>query len=126
MSNSNYIVLGVLIEKVSGIKYEEFLQKYIFNPLDMKSSGCLPHSLDLDNVANSRLEQMFTPVLARYGMGWFIQGNKLSHGGDLPGFSTRITRYPDSRLLIIILSNTDGCKESNMSHYADLVEKYVF
>ena len=38
-SNSNYAVLGLLIEKVSGQKYQDFLQQNIFGPLKMSHSG---------------------------------------------------------------------------------------
>jgi CubicO group peptidase (beta-lactamase class C family) len=38
-SNSGYILLGYLLEKVSGEKYQDFLQKNIFDPLGMKDSG---------------------------------------------------------------------------------------
>ena len=38
-SNSGYIVLGEVIEKLSGMSYERFLQENIFNPLGMKDSG---------------------------------------------------------------------------------------
>ncbi len=38
-SNSGYILLGYLLEKVSGETYQNFLQKYIFDPLGMKDSG---------------------------------------------------------------------------------------
>ena len=37
-SNINYIVLGRVIEVVSGMSYESYVQEYIFNPLDMKNS----------------------------------------------------------------------------------------
>jgi CubicO group peptidase (beta-lactamase class C family) len=37
-SNLNYAVLGLLIEKVSGMGYGEFVQKEIFDPLDMDHS----------------------------------------------------------------------------------------
>ena len=37
-SNSGYILLGYIIEKVSGITYEEFIQKNIFDKLGMKHS----------------------------------------------------------------------------------------
>ena len=38
-SNSNFILLGYIIEKVSGIKFEEYMKKNIFEPLGMQSSG---------------------------------------------------------------------------------------
>src|SRR5258708_2800458 len=37
--NSGYIFLGIIIEKVSGEKYAEYLKKHIFGPLDMQDSG---------------------------------------------------------------------------------------
>jgi CubicO group peptidase (beta-lactamase class C family) len=38
-SNSGYVLLGYLIEKISGESYQSFLQKNIFTPLGMKDSG---------------------------------------------------------------------------------------
>jgi CubicO group peptidase (beta-lactamase class C family) len=38
-SNSGYVLLGYLIEKVSGESYERFVQDNIFVPLGMKDSG---------------------------------------------------------------------------------------
>lgn len=38
-SNSGYVLLGYLIEKISGESYEKFLQENIFTPLEMKDSG---------------------------------------------------------------------------------------
>ncbi|MGB2805386.1 MAG: serine hydrolase domain-containing protein, partial [Candidatus Zixiibacteriota bacterium] len=38
-SNSNYIVLGAIIEKVSGQTYEDCLQENVFGPLGMDNSG---------------------------------------------------------------------------------------
>jgi CubicO group peptidase (beta-lactamase class C family) len=71
------------------------------------------------------LEEMFKPVLSGYGMGWYIDGVKATHGGDAPGFSTRIMRLSNRKLLMLLLCNFDGCKESNMCHYADMVEKLI-
>jgi len=38
-SNSGYVLLGYLIEKISGESYEKFVQDNIFSPLGMKDSG---------------------------------------------------------------------------------------
>jgi CubicO group peptidase (beta-lactamase class C family) len=38
-SNSGYVLLGYLLEKVSGQTYAEFLQQNIFTPLGMKDTG---------------------------------------------------------------------------------------
>ena len=38
-SNSGYILLAVIIENASGMRYEEFLEKNIFAPLGMNDSG---------------------------------------------------------------------------------------
>jgi CubicO group peptidase (beta-lactamase class C family) len=37
--NSGYFLLGAIIEQVSGLKYEAYLRKYIFEPLQMTDSG---------------------------------------------------------------------------------------
>jgi CubicO group peptidase (beta-lactamase class C family) len=38
-SNSGYVALGAIIEKVSGVSYEKFIQDHIFTPLGMTDSG---------------------------------------------------------------------------------------
>lgn len=38
-SNTNYILLGYIIEKVTGKKYENVIKELIFTPLGMKNSG---------------------------------------------------------------------------------------
>lgn len=38
-SNTNYIILGMIIEKVSGKTYEQFLNERIFQPLKLKNTG---------------------------------------------------------------------------------------
>jgi len=37
--NTGYVLLGYIIEKVSGENYSEYLKKHVFEPLDMKDSG---------------------------------------------------------------------------------------
>lgn len=38
-SVSGYFLLGYIIEKVTGLRYEDYLKEYIFEPLGMKNTG---------------------------------------------------------------------------------------
>ncbi|MDR3620618.1 MAG: serine hydrolase [Paludisphaera borealis] len=164
-SNTGYFLLGMLIEKVAGKPYGEFMAERIFKPLGMSqtcvndlraiipnraqgyewdgkelkngeyvsptqpfSAGMLVSSVsDLvkwdASLANHTLldeptlQQMWTPARlakgeAGYGFGWGIDkvnGHRhVSHGGGIPGFSTELSRFPDDKLTVIVLTNSDG------------------
>ena len=51
-SNSGYILLGMVVEKVSGEPYGTFLQKNIFDPLGMKDTGVDDDAAILPNRAS--------------------------------------------------------------------------
>ena len=63
-------------------------------------------------------EAMFTPAIGEYGpapnygYGWFInrQFNRraISHPGGIPGFTGIITRFPDDKVVIILLGNLEN------------------
>lgn len=54
-------------------------------------------------------EKAFTPVRNNYGYGWDIDSiigkRRVSHGGGIPGFVTKISRVPEDDICIIVLSN---------------------
>ncbi len=65
-------------------------------------------------VSKKSRDAMFTPFKDGYGYGWGI-GRKFdqtlhSHGGGIPGFATCIERYPDEKLVVVVLSNFDGTR----------------
>jgi CubicO group peptidase (beta-lactamase class C family) len=165
-SNGGYYLLGMIIEKASGQKYETFLEERIFKPLNMSATRyghrqqLIPHraagyryffgqltndeaiSMDppfaagalVSNIidlikwhqaleegallSSKSYEEMYRPVELSngtrrpYGFGWrvarFEGHNTIGHGGGINGFSTMISRYPDDRLAVIVLSNTSG------------------
>jgi CubicO group peptidase (beta-lactamase class C family) len=74
-SNSGYFLLGHIIEKAAGESYESFLQKNIFDPLKMTSTGYDHHgtilkkratgySLNKGNMVNSLYLDMSQPYSA--------------------------------------------------------------
>jgi D-alanyl-D-alanine carboxypeptidase len=75
-------------------------------------------ALDCETILDAHSKaQMWTPVVlnsgkpTKYGFGWFIDtlgGHKnIGHSGSTSGFSATIQRFPDDKLAIIILTNTD-------------------
>jgi CubicO group peptidase (beta-lactamase class C family) len=52
-SNSGYVLLGYLIEKITGESYEKFLQDNIFTPLGMKDSGYDSNSAVIERRASA-------------------------------------------------------------------------
>ena len=165
-ANLGYLTLGIVIHKVTGEFYGDFLQERIFRPLGMTTTriiseadivpnrsagyrlvkgelknqewvsptlnttadGALYFSImDLAKwdaalyteklLKRSSLEQMWTvaklkngqPNSDHYGFGWSIEEKKghkiIGHGGSWQGFRTRISRYVDDKLTVVVLLN---------------------
>lgn len=102
-SNSNYEVLGAVIEKVSGKSYKEMLQERIFDPLGMKDTG-----LDSDEL-----------ILPKRAQGYLDEQDGVhvvDHGGGIEGFNTSLMYVPERRIAIVVLSNVNGGAPESMSH----------
>jgi len=177
-SNSAYYLLSVIIEIVSGIPYDEYLKREIFEPLGMYNTGydfneydhtwskpyfSESYVISLDSVRNAdwvdrrlpggagglyssvydlflwdralkkglvlseeSLMIMQTPTdqLFEAGLGVFIGRELISgeyrrliyHDGDTKGTSTRINRYVDDDILVVILSNIEGKDFTALAH----------
>ena len=50
-SNINYQILGLVIEKVTGLSYNQYIKENIFNKLDMKNSYASLENIDKKNIA---------------------------------------------------------------------------
>ena len=51
-NNSAYIILGYIIEKISGLSYAQYIEQNIFEPLEMKNSYYGSHSKIIPNRAS--------------------------------------------------------------------------
>ncbi len=70
-------------------------------------------------VSQKSLDEIFTPSKWNYGYGWGI-GKKfdhrsISHGGGIYGFATDISRYPDDRVTVVVLSNIQAAPAGEIS-----------
>jgi CubicO group peptidase (beta-lactamase class C family) len=159
-SNSGYLVLGAIIEKVTGQTYEKFVADNLFAPAGMSDSGydsnsaiikrrasgyvrtpagytnagylhmSIPHaagalystSHDLLKweqalfagrlVSKASLDRMITPFKNDYALGLtsaLANGRRvIAHGGGIDGFNTHLAYYPDSKTVVVVLSNVNG------------------
>lgn len=65
-SNSGYVLLGYLIEKISGQSYSTFVQENIFTPLGMKDSGYDSNSRIIPHRASGYTPDKGVPVNAGF------------------------------------------------------------
>jgi CubicO group peptidase (beta-lactamase class C family) len=170
-SNSNYILLGYIIEKVSKESYEDYINNHIFKPLHMKHSGYDINDYNEDThakgyegtvkrydepsykidmsvpfaagalystvedlflwdqalytdklVSKESLDIMFSPKVIMednklsYAYGWFVYHdpiNLVGHGGNIFGYSSFILRDPETKNLIVVMTNFDSYREIN-------------
>ena len=84
-SNSGYILLGMVVEKVSGEPYATFLQRHIFDPLGMRDTGVDNGTDVVENLASGYRLQAGTLVHAEFvDMRIpFAAGDMYSTAGDL-------------------------------------------
>jgi D-alanyl-D-alanine carboxypeptidase len=170
-SNTNYVIAGFIVEKVSGISLMEFLQKRVFTPLRMTTvtdtdqaalgpeeptrymryalgplrpapkegkgwmyaAGELAmtaHDLAVWNTSlidrtlmqPASYHQMETEVLltsgagSRYGLGVSVAmtdgRRRISHGGEVSGFTAQNNVYPDDRAAVAVMTNLDATNAS--------------
>ncbi|MCB0729250.1 MAG: beta-lactamase family protein [Ignavibacteriae bacterium] len=81
-SNTNYILLGLMIEKLSGMKYADYVQKNILKPLGMNNTF-LPSSFSLPGRKDGHYSQKITVMPAT--LAWSA-GEIVSTPGDMNKF----------------------------------------
>ncbi len=159
-SNSGYLVLGYVIEALTGGSYRKFVLDNIFTPLGMKdsgydsnttviarrASGYMPSATGLVNagyvhmsiphaagalfsttedllkweqglfagkvISAASLAKMTTPFKNDYAFGLTVRTDKgrkvIAHNGGIDGFNTSMAYYPESKTVIVVLSNVNG------------------
>jgi D-alanyl-D-alanine carboxypeptidase len=90
-NNADFIILGKIIERISGKSFEQNLQEKILNPLQMNNSGMLTQHILIDNLADTYFfrDDLKTLVndLPVYIENWYASGAMYSTAGDILKFS---------------------------------------
>ncbi len=79
-SNVGFSLLGIIVERVSGAGFEEYLQEHLFRPAGMTRTGyLLPRYVDLELAIGYRGNERWGSVLRRSmlpdGPGWHLRAN---------------------------------------------------
>ena len=147
-SNYGFVLLGAIIEAVSGESYYEYVREHIFAPAGMTSTDSLPESVEVPNrsigymllIADStqmlmtgkpllerppgRPSGALTPGV-RYGFGFEDARDKdgngwVGHPGGGPGINGELRIYPKSGYVVAVLANLDWPAASRIADYLDL------
>lgn len=79
-SNTNYIIAGLIVEKVSGMRFFEFLRKRVFQPLGMTSVHDADEAPLRDKDAQGHLRNALGPLrpAPKEAKGWLFAAGQLA------------------------------------------------
>ncbi len=103
-SNSNYVVLGVIVERISGLPFESYVKGFIFESLGMSRSCFCEPDAPGRSTPQSRYTAGFGPTRRANPDRWIEvastarmpgapAGGGLSTGGDLARFGTAVLQH---------------------------------
>ena len=136
-SNAGYVVLGLIVEKVSGQPYHDYVREHIFAPAGMKDTDSYPADLPIENVAMGYTRESGPELreniysrpargssagggystaedLVRYAKA--LRDGKLGKagtrggmgiGGGAPGINAALEIDPERDLVLVVLANLD-------------------
>lgn len=113
-SNTNYLILGLIIEKVSGMSYHQYVKNNIFIPAKMNNSGFCEEEQEnvANNYVNGKKGFYMDPSI------WFACGDIVSTAGDYYLLDRAVL---DGKLLKIQL-----VKEMQKPHHDGKYVKYGY
>ena len=89
-SNTNYYLLGLIIEEASGLSFEDYLKEYIFKPAKMKTSSMKVGSSDAQGHGSSESGRIVASPKFTYAAGGIyanvfdmFRWNRMLHKGDI-------------------------------------------
>lgn len=113
-SNANFLLLSMIVEQVSGVKYSEFVKENIFEPLGMTNSGTYEELYRHPDLVEDKLTDGYLPTEP------FFLG--LSHGcGDLVSNAIDMDKWLTSLSHRTLLS-----EESYNEMFTDYGDKYGY
>ncbi len=93
-SNHGYYLLGLIVEEVSGLPFDEYVRKMILNPLEMNSSGFFRQADLKNNYVTSYLqkENLMIPYRPDFQLG-YPAGSFSSTASDMGNYISMYLNY---------------------------------
>lgn len=85
-SNGGYVFLGMLIEKLTGMVYRDFIQAHVLQPAEMHRSGFYAFNNLPENTANGYLEDRHTTNIYQLPLRGGGDGGMFTTTGELRNF----------------------------------------
>ena len=131
--NTNYLLLGMLIEKVVGYRYQQYIQEQILRPLALKQTYFSLADIELDQLASGyyvgveqdiKTNDYGSMIATALDVGKFIRAlntgslftakerelyatlYEFGHGGLIPGYQSLAYYYPDIDTVVVQFINT--------------------
>lgn len=101
-SNDGYALLGIIIERVSGLPYEHYIEKNIFTPLGMKSSFLNPNQLDEQAARQYDIDPTAETPAIKYSPEWW-DAPVMWAAGYVKSTANDMLRYSD-----VFLNKSNG------------------
>lgn len=114
-ANDNYALLGLIIEKVSGKSYQEYVQKQILSPLNMSNTFFSQEDAVRNNMAKGHQLNFGLPLPSKitYHKANLPNGGMLSSASDLCKYlQSHITINSDAHPVVAALNKTNDLFDS--------------
>jgi len=143
-SNSNFMILGSIVEQVSGESFADYIRKHVLEPAGMAQTtagspagGGRSTAKDLAAFGKAFLGARLVgrAMVARATTGYIVTeyGGRdgygletrewngvrvVGHGGAFPGVSNQVDFYPESGYSVVVLSNVSRSGAQALANYA--------
>lgn len=113
-SNTGYILLGLIIEKVSGASFEQFIHNEILEPLELKNTGIIANKKAIQLLAKGYTSTPLKSKIADYinHNQPFSSGNMYSTPTDLWNFTKAVMHGE-----LLSIEKTKEIFENNTGYY---------
>jgi CubicO group peptidase (beta-lactamase class C family) len=112
--NSNFILPGAIIEKITGKSFYDFVQETVFNPADMNQSGYFNYASEITAIPLARGENENEWIEAVHGIKGSSAGGAYSNTTDILKFSDALKNnkiISEKTFQNMITAKNSGIKE---------------